>query len=1105
MNQTLLRLLRIAPLALLFAGVAIAQTTGTIIGVVTDASSGKPVAGAVVVARSPALQGEQTAVTDDNGAYRVTLLPPGEYVLAVQLEGYKPAERSDITLRTDKTIRANMAVVPEAVQMEEQVVRTGAAPVVNIGAAESGAVVSREFVANVPVGRTYEQVAAVVPQASADLYGIGFAGAQSPENAYILDGLNVTDPVYGTLGGNPIVQTATPQLLTSFVQEIDVKTGGFNAEYGRTTGGVMNVVTRSGSNEFHGSVFGNFNPRFLIQPAGTVTGDAGEAVGFRDKPDEGAYDLDLGFEVGGPIQKDRLWFYAGFAPVVTAKRHERFLRQNILDGNAEDPLGFGRAVDSSGNFRYTRIPGTSDIVESGRTTYQVTGKLTYLLDENNNFTVSGFALPSNITQYTSLMKAYDQRRTWDTDDNTLDFIGRYSGKFLDKRLIVEATGGWHRNTSVDQPNTFLRDTPSIRWDDYLNVTDFERGSLLDQGYCVDDPATPDVDEGTALCPVHQYRTGGLSYINDTEANRLAFRTSASYLIEALGSHNAKAGVDVERSTYSIVKQYSGGYDFRADGGTFFVRRGFGFLTSPGAISTKDPQFVNPTTTSATDSTTTSTSLYLQDSWQLPVANVTLNAGLRWEGQKMENTTNPNDNGFSINNSWAPRVQAIWDFTGNGRGKVAGNYGRFFYALPLDIGDRLFGNEREIRWAVAEESCPSWTGATARGGRAAFDPRTLNYPGSPAAQQCATPVAVSASTGNFFAQSGSIETPVDPGIDAAYVDQFGGQVEYEILSDLSVGLEYNGRRQGNVIEDMSPDDGETYFVGNPSRGSPFTAPDGTPIDPTTVSSVDLMTQRTLPNSFPTPDRSYDGLTFSVRKNFSQNWQAAASYTYSVLRGNYAGPYRPEDGQLDPGLTAEFDIPSILANHTGLLPSDRTHQVKLFGSYTFNFGPRFNVTTGGSYIGESGTPVSALGGYNAIYDTSQTFVIPRGMGGRTPFAHRIDLRGALEYVITPPYAVRFSVDLFNVFNTEEILAIDEDYTFDFVQPIQGIKCSSRNAAGSSNPVRKLQQNCPDLAYLKTMDGRPVTVNPNWGRAAPGTQTGGSAYQVPFSMRFGVALSF
>jgi outer membrane receptor protein involved in Fe transport len=285
MMKKLLRLLRIAPLALVFAGVASAQTTGTIIGVVTDASTGKPVAGAVVIATSPNMQGEQTAVTDGNGNYRLVQLPPGEYKLAVQLEGFKPSDRSDIRLSIDKTLRANLAVVPESVVIEEQVVRTGAAPVINVGSAESGAVISSEFVASIPVGRTFNAIAVVAPTAQNDFFGVGFSGSQSPENAYILDGLSVSDPQLGSVSTN---------MLSNFLQEIDVKTGNFSAEYGRATGGVVNVVTKSGSNELHGSVFSNFDPNFIVKPDSKSFGRAGEAIASKSTPSEGDYRLDFG-------------------------------------------------------------------------------------------------------------------------------------------------------------------------------------------------------------------------------------------------------------------------------------------------------------------------------------------------------------------------------------------------------------------------------------------------------------------------------------------------------------------------------------------------------------------------------------------------------------------------------------------------------------------------------------------------------------------------------------------------------------------------------------------------------------------------------------------
>lgn len=1113
MRKKLLRLLRIAPLALLFAGVAFAQTTGTIIGVVTDASTGKPVAGAVIVARSPNLQGEQTAVTDANGNYRITLLPPGAYSLAVQLEGFKPAERSDITMRADKTIRANIAVVPEAVQMEEQVVRTGAAPVVNIGAAESGAVVSREFMANIPVGRSVENVAEVVPTAQADTYGVSFAGAQSPENSYIVDGLNVTDPVYGTFAGNPNSQTLTPTLQNNFVQEIDVKTGGFQPEYGRTTGGVLNVVTRSGSNEYHGSVFTDFTPRMLIDPNGPSAGTNGEAISWRRKPDEGAFDLDFGFEVGGPIMKDKLWFYAGFAPIVTRTYTERFLQLNQLDAAGEPVVNA-----STGLIQQDRVPGTEQVYRSGRTTYQYVGKLTYLLDENNNLTLSAVGMPTSATSIS--MAGSPSRRTFDETGNTFDGSLRYAGKFLDKRLIVEAQAGWHYNTSAPKDKTQAGvdqlNTPTLQFRFRTPVTNFEQ---LDE--CANDGFQNN------RCGVALYNIGGLGYLSDATSNRLATRVSASYLSELLGSHNTKVGVDFERSTFAQDKRYAGGYYYATTGnGLIYTRRGYGYVdTANGRISvarnpdgtlpvegtnTVDPAVVFATRVKNTAGTN-STSVYAQDSWQLP-QNVTVNYGIRWEGQSLNNVSNPESNGFTINNSWAPRVQAIWDFTGSGRGKVAGSWGRFFYAMPLDLGDRTFGAERSLVYympTAAQGGAPGCAipgSATKAGMASPTDQSLVNYDTRQLSPSACGVTNWGGNTGSpnrsyLFATSGTAASPVSPDISQAYVDQFGGQIEYEVLSDLSVGLEYAGRRQGDIIEDMSPNDGEGYYIGNPTKGGEFVGSDGVTYNPSAPTATDTATGRIMVIPFPKPERSYDGVTLSVRKNFSRGWQASASYTYSVLRGNYAGPYRPEDGQLDPGITSQYDIPSIMTNQKGYLAGDRPHQIKLYGSYTWAASPRFSLTGGAAYTGMSGTPVSALAGYNDLYDVSQTFIVPRGMAGRTPWTNKVDLRGALEYVIKPPYALKFTVDVFNVFNSEEIVAIDQDYTYDMTQPISGAKCSNKSSAGKANPAQALQSACPDLKYLKTIDGRNVTVNPNWGRPAAGT----ASFMMPLSLRLGLALSF
>jgi len=269
--------------------------------------------------------------------------------------------------------------------------------------------------------------------------------------------------------------------------------------------------------------------------------------------------------------------------------------------------------------------------------------------------------------------------------------------------------------------------------------------------------------------------------------------------------------------------------------------------------------------------------------------------------------------------------------------------------------------------------------------------------------------------------------------------------------------------------------------------------------------DSYTGRTLPIVFPKPERSYDGLTLRVSKNYSRNWMANGSYTYSVNRGNYVGPAMVDygnslgQGQLDPGITAAFDLPTLLSNTKGLLPSDHTHVVKLFGSYTWNFGPRFSATAGGGYTGSSGRPNSALGSHD-LYGAGLSYIIPQGQAGRTPFLHQLDLRGQVGYVVRAPYEVKFSVDLLNVLNQQTILLYDQNYTANVVHPIQGASCN-RSVVGAGDPGQALRDSCPDVAFMKTPDGRRVTPNLNYGKAAAGS----AAYQVPIQLRFGLALTF
>jgi hypothetical protein len=1068
MRKKLLRLLRIAPLALLLVGVASAQTTGTIIGVVTDAQTGKPVVGALVIATSPNLQGEQTVVTDKSGAFRVQALPPGGYKLAVQIDGFKPAERSDIDVRIDKTIRANLQVIPEAVQMEEQVVKTAAAPVINVGSAETGAVVSREFTSNIPTSRGFQQVALVAPTATVDQYGISFAGTTSPENNYVLDGLSVTNPSLGGLGS---------QVLNNFVQELDVKTGAFMPEYGFASGGLVSVVTKSGSNEFHGSLFGNYQPGAL-RPTALSTGRSGEALTMvRDNQSAQTYLADFGFEVGGPIMKDKLWFYAGIAPNLDRSIDDRVLTAHYADGSS-------RQLSSQ------PFTNKNDQV-------QYVGKLTYLFNENNSLTVTGIYAPTQLSGVGNRVTpdANGALSTlWRESQQSFgDAIARYSSKLLDKRLLVEAVAGWHHQDQNAKPVTYdgvnQAEVGITQWANTHPLSDFVAGL----------PAACNDPAGGSACNVTNYTTGGRgNYDVKNARDRFSGKVAGTYLFDFFGSHQAKAGIEIQRTDFLHTKAY-GGNAFLVETTlasplssrynpavitplpqtVLIQNRGYGVVAS-------DRQSFSATPFPSITSTSTSQAYFAQDSYS-PVDGLTLNAGVRWEVQHM-GANAPDAPSFNIADNIGPRLQAVYDWTKQGKSKVSVNWGRFYENVPLDLGDRAFGLEQGLN--VVRQNCVSATLAGAD--KSALGSATAGP------QSCAPIINAyrSAAAGIYtYRPTGSSAEPVAPNLKGQYSDTFGGALEYEVLPDLSVGFDYTGRRIGSIIEDMSTDDGETYFIANPGTGSPFDG-GGFIVDPKNAVASDPVTGITYNTKFPKPVRDYDAFTFSVRKTFSNKWQAIASYTYSSLRGNYPGLFKADTGQLDPNLTSMFDLVSLLSNQTGPLPQDIPHQVKLFSSYTFDFGSRLAVTAGGALRAQSGVPVNFLGAH-PLYGQSEGYVLPRGSGGRTPFDTNVDLRGAVSYVVKAPYALKFSVDLLNVFNSQTAQTVDENWTFDSVNPVIGGQCSARNAASKSDKVGAALAQCPALNYLKTTDGRPATINGNWGQPL--------TYRPPLAVRFGLELSF
>jgi iron complex outermembrane receptor protein len=268
MRKKLMRLVRLTPIALLVAaGVAAAQTnqtasaTGIVTGVVTDASTGKPVAGAVVIGTSPAVKGEQTSVTDASGKFTISSLPAGTYKLSVQLGGFKPGERADLVVKADTTLRANVTVVPEAVQMEEVVVTgsrvrrkdlTSDSPVTVISSQvimDSGRVTIGAFLATLP--ETGNALNAQFNNGGTGATNISLRGLGANRTLVLVDGKRFPGVNDGT--NNDVDLNAIP---TFAVDRIEILKDGGSAIYGSDAiAGVVNIITKKSLNGANGQIY----------------------------------------------------------------------------------------------------------------------------------------------------------------------------------------------------------------------------------------------------------------------------------------------------------------------------------------------------------------------------------------------------------------------------------------------------------------------------------------------------------------------------------------------------------------------------------------------------------------------------------------------------------------------------------------------------------------------------------------------------------------------------------------------------------------------------------------------------------------------------------
>lgn len=1016
-----------------FASVAMAQssTTGSIEGTVID-QNGAAVRGATVSVTSPNLISPQTATTNDSGHYNIPNLPPGPYKVSVEASGFAKFEQDNVAVNLGKTSNGDAALKLASVGATVTVVGSSA---VDTAQNTTGANVSSDQFSNFPTQRTVQGLYTIAPTVTRsglrDATGRdrdpSVAGSSGPENNYILDGLNTSDPAFGGSGAN---------LPFEFVQEVEIKTGAYGPEYGKSTGGIFNVITKSGGNEFHGEIYGFGTTKSLVRSVKNFPFTGASANGFSE--------IDAGGDIGGPIKKDKLWFFGAFNP---QRRTNYYLTQTFFQpaqNKVTIPFYAGKvtwAVNHKNTFTASTF-GDFTKVEG----FLATGALS---------NASGFGSDINAFQGTQLTGGSNYAfRLNSTIKN--NFIGEFAGglHFQRNRTIPLATNASlvSDNFAVLRGGAVLPVSQSGLDSGSTNTgfTDFVdgRGGSLQRGYLrgpgfglFDLTQKRDRYEMSAhmqnIVGEHTFKWGfewgrniydigtlssgpAVTYANplgvvNVNLPQGAVATNGSRIANSFGVCTVRAATIVCPSTTSAARLTGGSTaDFPTAGTTVLTARyaGLGITGVQFNSITAAEAFSNPflvrTSTRVRDfelnakTYTSMEAFYIGDDWKFH-KDWMFSAGARWDYEQAYNA----DGGTYIKfnkffDNLAPRFGLAWDFTGKGKGKVFINYAtEIEVPIPLDVNVRAAGgsSQTDKNFNVNRYSAPS--NATIATG---FTPVNL----------------------------GADATPIDSGLKPPSIGEASGGIQYEVGRNMTLEARGVYRWERNIVEDGSFDDGNTYFLFNPGRrgsGTETTTEDLACADPTI-------------GCFGHAARYYRALAFSATKRFTNNYQFIASYTYSSLTGNYEGLFRNDNGQSDPNITSLFDLVSLLKNLYGRLPNDRPHQFKFNGSYR----TPFKLLISGNFYIQSGSPFNQLIPH-PVYGNNEGFAVPRGTAiiptvtatqagfpnvvdsigaSRTPTTMNLDLGFYYPIKVGEKRELRLTGDWFNVFNSQRAVTLDQTFS-------------------------------------------------------------------------------
>ncbi|MEP7185373.1 MAG: TonB-dependent receptor plug domain-containing protein [Rhodanobacter sp.] len=938
------------------------STTGTLVGQVASH------AGDTVLIRSTSGI-SRTVPVDARGRYVASQLPLGAYTVSLQQNGKTVDSRDNVTLHVGTATNVSFSAPgtsDNATALTAVNVTGSSLPAIDVTSVDSRTVVTADQLAKLPLGRSAEAIAQLAPGVNRNTANftsatgqalVSFGGSAASENAYYINGFNTTDPL-NAAGGLTLPYGA--------IDQQEVYTGGYSAQYGRSDGGVINQVGKRGTNDWHFGTQVIWEPSFARSdytdihyangtPNTPIAGDL-----FDPKSQNKLSNTTVSAYAGGPLIKDKLFFF-----LAGEFEREQGKSVNSVDSSSTpyqsyryaDPRWYGKLDWNINDSNILELTGASDKREGSGSVYKY--------------------------DYTSRTRGAFTRPLDNTKTGGDLYVAKYTG-YLTDNLTVSAMYGELTTTNYDSPGNYN--------DSLTYVSGVTRQN-------------PALNDGV---PRSNSQIGSLA--DPRRGNKTTnTRFDVSY---HLGDHTLSAGIDNQKAEarYQGTRNTGPGYVWvygHTDHPDQPLVSGSGVPATQDFPNGQDGYYVQQNIdNNAVSVRSQQKAQYIEDKWQVSDRWL-LSLGLRNDqftdynsgGQPFITQTRP---------QWAPRLGFSWDVNGDSSFKVFGNAGRYYLGLPLNpatgAASGYVSTQQYFTYAgIAADGTP--TGLTVMSNPVSAN----NSFGTPPDPSTVTANNIKAEYQDEFIL-GFTKTAGSDWLYGAKLTQRTLRTAIDDFCDIA-RVSAKAESLGYNLADGSTN--SCYLI-NPGRANTFNLHDaaGHPIS-VTLSNAEL--------GFPQLKRRYYSLETFVEHPFDGTWFGRINYTFSRSYGNTEGQLRSDLLQSGASASEDWDNAVIMENTNGPQNNDHTHQIRAFGYYQIS--PEWLASANLSV--QSGNPRICLGyygpdhtdpvNYGNAYHWCDGKPSPPGSHGRLPWTYRLDL-GVTYRPAFAEQKLAFSANVFNVFNEQ-----------------------------------------------------------------------------------------